>query len=120
MTIDMSRASPAERAGHLGWFVIPADHPCLPGHFPGRPLIPGAVLLDEAIALVLAQHPARRLTSVLACKFLAPVAPEERVDVCMCDGDRDTVALSCIVSGTTVLRGTIRLADWDDVPPDPA
>ncbi len=27
--------------------TIPADHPSLPGHFPGRPIVPAVVILDE-------------------------------------------------------------------------
>ena len=30
--------------------IIRADHPSLPGHFPGAPLVPGVVILDEVIA----------------------------------------------------------------------
>ncbi len=30
--------------------LIPADHPALPGHFPGQPLVPGALLLDVLLA----------------------------------------------------------------------
>jgi 3-hydroxyacyl-[acyl-carrier-protein] dehydratase len=28
---------------------LPADHPALAGHFPGNPIIPGVVLLDESL-----------------------------------------------------------------------
>ena len=40
----MSAARPVEFALCIG-----ADHPALPGHFPGQPLIPGALLLDETL-----------------------------------------------------------------------
>ncbi|WP_175871860.1 acyl-CoA synthetase family protein [Burkholderia sp. BCC0397] len=59
-------------------FTIAADHPALPGHFPGHPVVPGVVLLDHAIhtigaALNRPLH-AWRLGSA---KFLSPVAPGE-------------------------------------------
>ena len=31
-------------------FRIAADHPCLPGHFPGQPVVPGVVVLDRVLA----------------------------------------------------------------------
>jgi 3-hydroxyacyl-[acyl-carrier-protein] dehydratase len=34
--------------------AIPADHPSLAGHFPGAPVVPGVVILDE-IAAALAE-----------------------------------------------------------------
>lgn len=31
-------------------FVIPADHPCIAGHFPGCPIVPGVVVLNQVLA----------------------------------------------------------------------
>jgi 3-hydroxyacyl-[acyl-carrier-protein] dehydratase len=33
-------------------FEIADDHPCLPGHFPGRPVVPGVVVLDRVFAAI--------------------------------------------------------------------
>lgn len=63
-------------------FVIPADHPSLPGHFPGRPLVPGVLLLDRVLEAVeaLAGHQlgALRLPQV---KFMQPLLPGEAARV---------------------------------------
>ena len=62
-------------------FIISADHPCLPGHFPGRPIVPGVVMLDRVIDAVEALHgalPALRLPQV---KFLMPLLPDQQAEV---------------------------------------
>ena len=57
--------------------IIAADHPALAGHFPGVPILPGVLLLDEALRAV-EQHeagPAR--WRIGRAKFLKPVRPGE-------------------------------------------
>jgi 3-hydroxymyristoyl/3-hydroxydecanoyl-(acyl carrier protein) dehydratase len=56
-------------------FSVPHDHPCLAGHFPGRPLVPGVVLLERVLeAIELGHGPVCRLR-VPQVKFLQPLLP---------------------------------------------
>jgi 3-hydroxymyristoyl/3-hydroxydecanoyl-(acyl carrier protein) dehydratase len=59
--------------------VIDATHPALPGHFPGRPVVPAVVLLERvAQAIESALGTQARLVRLPSVKFLAPLAPGER------------------------------------------
>ncbi|HEX3844440.1 MAG TPA: hypothetical protein VHV80_08775 [Steroidobacteraceae bacterium] len=58
--------------------AIAADHPSFEGHFPGTPVLPGVVLLDEAIrAIELADGGEPRCWRVGPVKFLRVVGPGE-------------------------------------------
>lgn len=58
---------------------VPTDHPAFAGHFPGQPLLPGALLLSEVLEAVRGVPAlAARLgaaPTLAAAKFLAPVRP---------------------------------------------
>lgn len=63
-------------------FTIPADHPALPGHFPGHPVVPGVVLLDHAIdAIGTALNRPLATWKLSSAKFLSPAAPGETFDL---------------------------------------
>jgi 3-hydroxyacyl-[acyl-carrier-protein] dehydratase len=53
---------------------VDATHPSLPGHFPGQPLVPGVMLLEQ-VALALQAWRAQRLARVLEVKFVVPLLP---------------------------------------------
>lgn len=79
---------------------FPIDHPTAAGHFPCHPVIPGAVLLDEAIKAFMEGVERDGDIVIRAAKFPHPVRPGEimvlRWDVqgsvirfeCWLDGDR--------------------------------
>lgn len=61
---------------HHDDFRIPATHPSLAGHFPGNPVVPGVVLLDE-VAAALQRRYDRRIAGFSQVKFVAPLLPEQ-------------------------------------------
>ena len=63
---------------HEFTWPVPADHPAFAGHFPGRPIVPGVVLLDEALRCTesLLATPATGW-QIANAKFLSPVGPGE-------------------------------------------
>lgn len=65
--------------------AVPVDHPAFAGHFPGQPLLPGALILAEVMEAVqrvpalvarLGTHP-----TLAAAKFLAPVRPGSMLSI---------------------------------------
>lgn len=84
------------------------DHPSAPGHFPGNPLIPGALLLSETLraiedklALNLAQG------QPVSAKFLHPVRPGDTVRIEFSEFKTGTIKFTCAVGATLVLTGTV-------------
>jgi 3-hydroxyacyl-[acyl-carrier-protein] dehydratase len=72
----------SKAAVHRATVRIPASHPALPGHFPGRPIVPAVVLLqcvlDEAGRWLGRELSARALPQA---KFSAPLLPEQDAEL---------------------------------------
>jgi len=83
----------------------PAAHPTAAGHFPGNPVIPGAVLLDAVLqAIYGCETGACRIQSA---KFLYPVRPGDVVSIRWTDG-AGTTRFNCVVGDRPVLTGSVR------------
>ena len=92
----------------LAAFSIPADHPSLPGHFPGRPIVPGVLLLDAVLQAVAAAAPERGAPARLVrAKFPAPVAPGAAVEITLAPRAGDRVGFTCRCGETVVLFGEL-------------
>lgn len=58
--------------------TISANHPALAGHFPGVPILPGVLILDETLrALEVDETTAVTRWRIGRAKFLEPVRPGE-------------------------------------------
>jgi acyl-CoA synthetase (AMP-forming)/AMP-acid ligase II/3-hydroxymyristoyl/3-hydroxydecanoyl-(acyl carrier protein) dehydratase len=69
---------PAERVIE-GSVSFPSAHPAFPGHFPGAPIVPGALLLGCVEGRL--REAGLELASCLYAKFLSPVKPDETVAI---------------------------------------
>lgn len=58
-------------------WTVPIDHPALPGHFPGRPIVPGVILLDRALLYAASLAGNGGSWQIGNAKFLSPVGPGE-------------------------------------------
>jgi 3-hydroxyacyl-[acyl-carrier-protein] dehydratase len=58
--------------GNTATLLVPEHHPAFDGHFPGAPLLPGVVLLDEMLHLIPGAGAGWTISSA---KFLHPVRP---------------------------------------------
>ena len=56
----------------LTTLIIPAEHPALAGHFPGMPILPGVLLLDEMVRVV-EGGPGGGRWRIGTAKFVRPV-----------------------------------------------
>ena len=87
---------------------IAEDHPTAAGHFPGNPIIPGALLLAEVLRCI---EQAERLCfascNVKAAKFLSPSRPGDTVEIEYVRSAQGTIEFQCTVAGRGVLSGGV-------------
>ncbi len=85
---------------------IGAGHPALPGHFPGTPLVPGVMLLEQ-VALALRAWRGQPLGRVLEAKFAAPLLPEETATLRLTAADGARARFELRRDGTLLARGVV-------------
>ena len=89
--------------------VISKDHPALPGHFPGHPVVPGVLVLDEVIETLKEEYGQNLIVIGLpSVKLSSPLLPEEVLTITVEPEDRGTAAFACRVGRRVIASGLIR------------
>jgi len=88
---------------------ITADHPSLAGHFPGNPIVPGVVLLDEVIA-AFREHIGKPLiiSAMPNIKFVSPLLPEQEFVVSFEQKKEGLASFSMQSGDTVIVSGQLR------------
>jgi 3-hydroxyacyl-[acyl-carrier-protein] dehydratase len=84
-----------------------AQHPTAAGHFPGNPIIPGALLLAEVLHLIgVREGSALQAGRIKTAKFLYPVRPGETVIIDYAHSAAGLLQFECAVGSNKVLIGS--------------
>lgn len=82
-------------------WTVPVDHPAFAGHFPGRPIVPGVVLLDHLLALVATP------CNIANAKFLSPAGPGEALEFSWQAQPSGSIRFDIAASGRAVAAGLL-------------
>jgi 3-hydroxyacyl-[acyl-carrier-protein] dehydratase len=89
--------------------TIPNLHPALSGHFPGHPIVPGVLVLDEVIETLRGRFGEQLLvTGLPAVKLSSPLKPDERLLITIESEDVETADFTCRVGSRLIASGSIR------------
>ncbi|QDH68808.1 hypothetical protein [Marilutibacter alkalisoli] len=89
-------------------FTIAHDHPCLPGHFPGRPLVPGVVILERVVEAAEAAGAAPGTCwQWPQVKFLQPLLPGQTARIEL-DRDGRRWRFRVLHDGTPLASGELK------------
>lgn len=87
-------------------FTISPDHPSLPGHFPGRPVVPGMVVLEHVLEAIETAHGPLGALRLPQVKFVQPLLPGETATVLL-EGDAPRWRFRVLRDGVLLASGEV-------------
>ncbi len=79
--------------------VISGDHPSLPHHFPGDPVVPAVVILNEVARIIGENRPGYWISGIRRVKFTAPLRPGQVFTVRLSFPDAGAALFECRSAG---------------------
>ncbi len=89
------------------------DHPSLVGHFPGNPVVPGVVILNEVIEAISSIYKgAIKILSMPSVKFMSPLRPGEVLAIHVEIGKTGEAIFRCMSGARLIATGQLQCNDF--------
>lgn len=89
--------------------TIANDHPALAGHFPGNPIVPGVLILDEVMQAAEQWRGQLRLKKVESVKFTSVLKPDHAFSIKLREEGRLHIAFECLLEGAPLASGRLEV-----------
>ncbi len=90
---------------------IDPTHPALAGHFPGNPIIPGVVILNELLCVAEnCLHWRPGPLAIPSVKFMHPLRPSDPFTLVLERRSENQLSFSVLQEGTTIAAGILERA----------
>lgn len=91
--------------------LVSENHPSMAGHFPGHPVVPGVVLIDEVVSLVQSARLDLALKGIRHIKFLKPLLPDRVCHISVDIKSHDNAVFICNTEEHIIARGRLVLVE---------
>lgn len=87
------------------------NHPSLAGHFPGNPVVPGAVILNEVFMAMEKHWPEICAAGINFVKFIKPLLADQKVLVSFVKKDSDSINFVCKHKDIVLVSGKCKVTN---------
>lgn len=87
--------------------MIAKEHPAIAGHFPGNPIVPGVLILDEVLRAAKQWRGYLRLKGIESVKFTSPLKPGNAFSITLHEDGESHIAFECRLDGTRLASGRL-------------
>ena len=100
-----------ETSGNQIFHSISSEHPSLPGHFPGNPIVPGVVILNVVFASLQRDYPSWEIVGIRKLKFLQPLSGQQQFTLHYGEIKGNRLRFKCLlaVNDSPLIEGHLKL-----------
>jgi len=90
-------------------FIVNSSHPSISGHFPGNPIVPGAVIIENVIKAFSGSDDSREVVSLSTVKFIKPIGVNQKVSVNFHSISTELISFECISNNVVSVFGRFKV-----------